>query len=170
MAVLTPCDAETAAGAIRLKELACASGVTIGTAESCTGGLIAGAVTAVPGSSAFFYGGIVSYDNSVKQNVLGVPAQVLATVGAVSAECAAAMAEGARECLGVDLAVSVTGIAGPDGGSREKPVGTVWFGLSGAAGTRTERRVFSGGRDEVRAQTVRHALSLLCGAVESTPR
>ncbi len=166
MAVLTNCDAEIASLAVRLKEAACARGLTAGTAESCTGGLIAGAVTAVPGSSAFFYGGIVSYDNSVKQNVLGVPAEVLASVGAVSSECAAAMARGARRLLGVDAAVSVTGVAGPDGGSPEKPVGTVWFGLDTAAGTRTERLVFAGGREQVRAQTVRHALSLLLEAVE----
>ena len=160
-----PYEERIAELAARLKERACAAGVTAATAESCTGGLIAGAVTAVPGSSAFFYGGIVSYDNSVKQNVLGVPAEVLSTVGAVSSECAAAMAEGARRVIGTDLAVSVTGIAGPDGGSPQKPVGTVWFGLSAKDGTRTEMRRFDGGRGDVRAHTVVHALELLLGAV-----
>ena len=160
-----PYEEQIAELAAKLKERACAAGITAATAESCTGGLIAGAVTAVPGSSAFFYGGIVSYDNSVKQNVLGVPAEVLSTVGAVSSECAAAMAEGARRVIGTDLAVSVTGIAGPDGGSPEKPVGTVWFGLSAKDGTRTEMRRFDGGRGDVRAQTVVHALELLLGAV-----
>ena len=160
-----PYEERIAELAARLKDRACAAGVTAATAESCTGGLIAGAVTAVPGSSAFFYGGIVSYDNSVKHNVLGVPAEVLSTVGAVSSECAAAMAEGARRVIGTDLAVSVTGIAGPDGGSPEKPVGTVWFGLSAKDGTRTEMRRFDGDRGGVRAQTVVHALELLLEAV-----
>ena len=151
--------------AARLKEAACAAHVTVATAESCTGGLIAGAITAVPGSSECFYGGVVSYDNSVKQNVLGVPAEVLRTVGAVSEQCARAMAEGARRLIGTDLAVSVTGVAGPDGGTREKPVGTVWFGLASAHGTRAELRRFDGDRAAVRAQTVVHALELLLDAV-----
>lgn len=148
-----------------LKQLALRAGVKIGTAESCTGGLIAGAVTAVPGSSGYFYGGIVSYDNSVKMRLLGVPATVLETDGAVSSRCAEAMARGAAERLGVDLAVSVTGIAGPDGGSAAKPVGTVWFGLYDRGRSRTELKVFSGGRADVRACTVRHALELLCSAL-----
>ncbi|MGI6074759.1 MAG: CinA family protein [Pyramidobacter sp.] len=155
-------DREIELLARELKELALAAGVTVGTAESCTGGLIAGAITAVPGSSGFFYGGIVSYHNSVKTNLLKVPAEVLKTDGAVSAPCARAMAEGAARRLGVDLAVAVTGIAGPDGGSAEKPVGTVWFGLYDRGGTACELKNFSGDRGEVRAQTVRHALELLC--------
>jgi PncC family amidohydrolase len=153
--------------ALELKELALRAGVKIGTAESCTGGLIAGAVTSVPGSSAYFYGAIVSYDNSVKMRVLGVPSAVLDSVGAVSSQCAAAMARGAAERLGVDLAVSVTGIAGPDGGSAEKPVGTVWFGLCDRGRLRTEVKIFPGSRAEVRARTVCHALELLCDALRS---
>ena len=141
-----PYEEQIAELAAKLKERACAAGITAATAESCTGGLIAGAVTAVPGSSAFFYGGIVSYDNSVKQNVLGVPAEVLSTVGAVSSECAAAMAD-------------------PTGAEPGKPVGTVWFGLSAKDGTRTEMCRFDGDRGDVRAQTVVHALELLLGAV-----
>ena len=151
-----------------VKELA-GRGMTCATAESCTGGGIGGAITGVAGSSAVFYGGIISYDNSVKRNVLGVPADVLSTKGAVSSECAAAMAEGARRLMKTDLAVSVTGIAGPGGGSAEKPVGLVWFGLASASGTKTESRVFPGNRAEVRAAAVNHALELLLssGSVNS---
>ena len=110
----------------RLGEL----GRTCGTAESCTGGGIGSAITAVPGSSAVFMGGVISYDNSVKQGVLGVSPGTLAAVGAVSPETAEQMAVGARRLLKVDYAVSVTGIAGPGGGSAEKPVGLVWFGVA----------------------------------------
>ena len=135
--------------------------MTCATAESCTGGGVGFAITAVPGSSAVFWGGIISYDNSVKHGVLGVPEEVLATKGAVSSECAAAMAEGARRCLKTDLAVSITGIAGPGGGSADKPVGLVWFGVASKAGTITDKKVFSGGRETVRAAAIEHALSLL---------
>ena len=138
-----------------------AAGRTCCTAESCTGGGVGSAITAVPGSSAVFWGGVISYDNSVKRNVLGVPQEVLETQGAVSAACAAAMAEGARRLLRTDLAVSLTGIAGPGGGTAEKPVGLVWFGLASASGVRTERAVFPGDRGEVRAAAVEHALGLL---------
>ncbi len=157
---------EIARRAQELKDLALRSGLTLGTAESCTGGLIAGAITAVAGSSGYFYGGIVSYDNSVKMKLLKVPEKVLDTVGAVSSECAAAMAAGAAAALGVECAVSVTGVAGPDGGTPEKPVGTVWFGLCVRGATATEVRRFDGGRADVRGQTVLHALELLCGALE----
>ena len=138
-----------------------ARGLTCATAESCTGGGVGSALTAVPGSSAVFWGGIISYDNSVKENVLGVPKTVLETVGAVSADCAAAMAEGARRLLKTDLAVSLTGIAGPDGGSAEKPVGLVWFGLATPQGVRTERAIFRGNRAGIRANAVEHALGML---------
>lgn len=140
------------------------AGKTCATAESCTGGGVGSAITSVSGASAVYWGGIVSYDNSVKRNVLGVPEEVLATQGAVSAECAAAMAEGARRLLGTDFAVSTTGIAGPGGGSAEKPVGLVWFGLSSARGVATERKVFAGDRESVRAAAVEHALRLLLSA------
>ena len=140
------------------------AGKTCATAESCTGGGLGSAITSVSGASAVYWGGVVSYDNSVKRNVLGVPEEVLATQGAVSAECAAAMAEGARRLLGTDFAVSITGIAGPGGGSAEKPVGLVWFGLSSARGVATERKVFAGDREAVRAAAVEHALRLLLSA------
>lgn len=135
--------------------------LTCATAESCTGGGVGHAITAVAGSSAVFMGGIISYDNSVKHGVLGVPEEVLETNGAVSAECAEAMAEGARWLLKTDFAVSITGIAGPGGGSVEKPVGLVWFGLASKDGTITEKKVFSGDREAVRMLAIDYALVLL---------
>lgn len=137
------------------------AGITCATAESCTGGGIGAALTSVAGSSEVFLGGVISYANVVKEQVLGVPAEVLAEHGAVSSETAAAMAQGARRLTGADLAVAVTGVAGPGGGSPEKPVGTVWFGLASAAGVRTEKKLFMGDRESVRAQTVTHALGIL---------
>ena len=104
--------------------------MTCATAESCTGGGVGYTITGVSGSSAVFWGGVISYDNSVKSDVLGVPEEVLATKGAVSSECAAAMAEGARRLLKTDLAVSLTGIAGPGGGTKEKPVGLIFLGFA----------------------------------------
>ena len=145
----------------KLVELLKARGLTCATAESCTGGGVGSAITAVPGSSAVFLGGVISYANEVKRDVLGVSDRSLQTVGAVSPEVAAQMADGARKLLKADLAVSLTGIAGPDGGSAEKPVGLVWFGLSTASGTRTEKVIFSGDRAQVRAQAVIHALGML---------
>ena len=142
--------------------------LTCATAESCTGGGVGYAVTGVPGSSAVFMGGIISYDNSVKHCVLGVPKEVLSTKGAVSSECAAAMAEGARRLLRTDLAVSITGIAGPGGGSAEKPVGLVWFGLASKTGTITEKKIFPGDREAVRTATIEHALTLLQGEAVSS--
>lgn len=140
-------------------------GVTLATAESCTGGLVAARITAVPGASAVYWGGVVSYANEVKRGLLGVPQAVLERVGAVSAECAEAMAAGARERLNADVAVSVTGIAGPDGGTPLKPVGLVYFGLAAAHGVRSERRLFEGDREAVRQQASERALALLLEAV-----
>ena len=145
----------------KLVELLKARGLTCATAESCTGGGVGNAITAVPGSSAVFAGGIISYSNDVKREVLGVKAETLATVGAVSSETAAQMADGARKLLKTDLAVSLTGIAGPDGGSDEKPVGLVWFGLATKDGVRTEKAIFRGNRAKVREQAVTHALGML---------
>lgn len=141
-----------------------AKGLKLATAESCTGGLVAGAVTAIPGSSAIFTHGFVTYANEAKTQMLGVPAPLLAAHGAVSPQVARAMAEGARARAGVDYAVSTTGIAGPDGGSAEKPVGTVWFGLAGPAGSIAHHRLFHGNREEIRAQAVMFALELLAKA------
>ena len=143
-------------------------GLTCATAESCTGGSVGGAITAVPGSSAVFLGGVISYANEVKRDVLGVSQEILDAHGAVSPECAERMAAGARKLLKADLAVSLTGIAGPDGGSAEKPVGLVWFGLAAPDGVRTEKVVFGGDRAAVRAQAVDHALGLLLSAADAT--
>lgn len=136
-------------------------GLTIGTAESCTGGLVEGSLTAVPGSSDVVMGAVGSYACSVKRAILGVSSETLDTVGAVSSDCAAQMAQGARAALGCDVSVSVTGIAGPGGATPGKPVGLVWFGVSGGAHTRTESVVFPGDRAEVRLRSVEHALLLL---------
>lgn len=148
----------------KLVALLRAQGLTCATAESCTGGGVGSAITAVPGSSAVFAGGVISYANDVKARVLGVRRETLASVGAVSAEVAEQMAAGVRALLKTDLAVSLTGIAGPDGGSDEKPVGLVWFGLATARGVRTEKAVFPGDRASVRARAVTHALGMLTAA------
>ena len=148
----------------RLVKVLAGKKMTCATAESCTGGGVGYAITAVSGSSAVFWGGVISYDNSVKHGVLGVPEEVLATKGAVSPECAAAMADGARRRLNTDLAVSITGIAGPGGGSAEKPVGLVWFGVASKSGTITDKKVFSGDREPVRTAAIEHALQLLLAA------
>ena len=137
------------------------TGVTLATAESCTGGLIASELTSIAGSSDVYLGSVVSYANEVKQGLLGVSSHSLETVGAVSEAVACQMAEGARNSTGADYAVSVTGIAGPGGGSVEKPVGTVWIGLAGPRGSEAHHFVFSGDRGEVRAQTVEESLRLL---------
>lgn len=134
--------------------------VSIGTAESCTGGLIGGTLTAVPGASDVTEGGIISYSNQVKHQVLGVSQETLNSFGAVSGQTACQMAEGARRVLGVDIAVSVTGIAGPGGAVPGKPVGTVWIGISMPEGTVAKHCLFPGNRDEVRAHTIRFALDL----------
>lgn len=139
-------------------------GVMAATAESCTGGLIAGALTEIAGSSDVVDRGFVTYSNAAKTGMLGVPAALIEHDGAVSAAVAAAMAEGALTRSDAGVAVAVTGVAGPGGGSAEKPVGTVWFGLAATGQpTRTERVVFPGDRSAVRRATVLHALRLLAG-------
>ncbi len=141
-------------------------GLRLSTAESCTGGLIGGALTAIPGSSSVVEGGVISYSNEVKMNVLGVSADDLHRVGAVSAEVATAMASGSRRLAGSDIAVSVTGIAGPGGAVPGKPVGTVWFGLADSDGVKTYLRHFAGNREQVRIQTVLFALELFSYSIE----
>lgn len=136
-----------------------ARGWTMATAESCTGGLIAGACTDRAGSSDWFERGFVTYSNAAKTELLGVPADLIAAHGAVSEPVARAMAAGARAHAPVQLAVAVTGVAGPSGGSAEKPVGTVWFGWATPEGVFTERQRFDGDRATVRRATVAHALA-----------
>ncbi len=146
----------------RLAGLLSAQGRRLATAESCTGGLIAAACTAVPGSSAWFERGFVTYSNEAKHEMLGVPLQLIALHGAVSAEVAQAMAEGALLHSRAEVALSVTGIAGPGGASPGKPVGTVWLGLAVAGRpTDTERLSLCGDRARVREQTLSHALARL---------
>lgn len=123
-----------------------AYGKTLSTAESCTGGMISSLITSVPGSSEYFLGSVTSYANEVKENVLGVPAEIIAEHGAVSSECVAAMAEGVRRITSSDYSVATSGIAGPGGGSEEKPVGTVWIGVSSVSGTETFRLKFNSDR------------------------
>lgn len=123
-----------------------AYGKTLSTAESCTGGMISSLITSVPGSSEYFLGSVTSYANEVKENVLGVPAEIIAEHGAVSSECVAAMAEGVRRITSSDYSVATSGIAGPGGGSEEKPVGTVWIGVSSDNGTETFRLKFNSDR------------------------
>jgi nicotinamide-nucleotide amidase len=156
-------DAETHAAAIALLELCKGRKLMVATAESCTGGLVAGALTDIAGSSAVVDRGFVTYTDEAKQQMLGVPAATLAAHGAVSRETAEAMARGALGHAAADIAVSITGIAGPGGGSAEKPVGLVHF----AAGDRNgrlihrERRFGDVGRGEVRRLSVLQALSML---------
>lgn len=145
---------------------AVAASARIGTAESCTGGMVAAALTAVPGASAVVTGGIVAYANSVKAAELGVPEAVLREHGAVSAETARAMAAGAAARLDLTHAVSVTGIAGPDGGTREKPVGLVHFGVYSEGTVTSEHRRLSGDRDTIRLRATAAALDLLRRALE----
>lgn len=154
--------------AAALLDLLRAQGLTIVTAESCTGGLVAAALTAVPGSSDVVTGGIVTYSNAMKTRLLGVPEGVLSSVGAVSEACAHRMAIGAIRATGAGLAVSVTGIAGPGGGSAEKPVGLVYIGAARHGGPEVvKRHVFPGDRAAVRAATVAAALHLAAQVAQS---
>jgi nicotinamide-nucleotide amidase len=134
-------------------------GWTLATAESCTGGWVAKVLTDIPGSSAWFHGGFVTYSNVAKAEMLSVPAALLTGSGAVSREVVEAMAAGAQQRTGAELAVAVSGIAGPGGGTADKPVGTVWFAWAGPGSARcNELRQFAGDREAVRRQTVAVAL------------
>lgn len=150
--------------ASRVIEIFREKGLSLALAESCTGGMIAETVTNVAGASDIFYGSAVTYVNSAKEHILGVARETLEKHGAVSSECAEEMACGARRVYGADVAMSVTGIAGPGGGSEAKPVGTVWFGLATKDGAETFRRRFDGDRAAVRRQTVEEVLRRLAEA------
>lgn len=141
--------------------LARLKGKTLVTAESCTGGGIGAALTAISGSSEVYKGGIISYTNWVKHHFLNVPQEVLDTVGAVSAPVAEAMAKGARDNLQADVAVSVTGLAGPSGDEYGNPVGTVFVGYADAVKVISHHYVFAGNREEVRQQAAKAALQLI---------
>lgn len=140
-----------------LKEMS----LTLSLAESCTGGLIAHRITNISGSSNYFLGGVVAYSNEAKENILGVPHEILLQYGAVSEETARAMAEGARRLLRSDLALAVTGIAGPTGGTPEKPVGLVYIALAAEEGVRCERHIWNGDRLQNKAQSAEAALEML---------
>ena len=137
-------------------------GMTVGVAESCTGGFLASLFTSQPGASEYFYGGVVSYDNSVKMNVLGVEKGVLDTYGAVSQECAEQMAAGARKVLGTDYAIATTGVAGPDGGTPEKPAGTVWIAVAAPEGVTSKKFTFNSTRRNINIERfAANALNML---------
>ena len=139
----------------------CAKGYTISCAESCTGGLLTSTLTDVPGSSAYVMGSVVSYSNDVKSRILNVAEGTLAAHGAVSPETARAMAEGVRNLMQTDVGVGITGIAGPGGGSPEKPVGLVYIAVSTLGKTSVEKNVFSGVRAEIKRAAVNKALAMV---------
>jgi nicotinamide-nucleotide amidase len=142
-------------------ELLRGNGATLAVAESCTGGVLAGRITAVPGASDVFLGGVVAYDDRVKSTLVAVPVELIAKHGAVSEEVVRAMADGVQQRFGSQAAMAVTGIAGPSGGSAEKPVGTVWLAVRLASETRSLKRLFPGDRGEIRARSAQAALDLL---------
>lgn len=144
-------------------------GRMLAVAESCTGGSLAARIVSVPGSSAYFRGGLVAYSNDVKARFLGVSEEVLRTKGAVSAECALQMARGIRELLGADIAISTTGIAGPEGGSPEKPVGLVYVGFATPEGETVTRNVWQGDRLGNIALSVEEGIRLLQEYLQRRP-
>jgi len=153
----------------RLQGICLGRGFTVALAESCTGGLVAAALTEIPGSSGYFAGGVVSYADAAKASLLGVPEASLVAHGAVSAQVARAMATGIRERLGTSLAASVTGIAGPDGGTAEKPVGLTYVGVADDRGTDVRRFTWTGDREVNRHESARAVLELLVERAEALP-
>lgn len=162
-------DAALVALAERLQGICVGHGVTVATAESCTGGLVAEAITSVAGSSGYFVGGVVAYADRVKSGLLGVAGPVLAAHGAVSAQVALAMAAGARERLEASLAVSVTGVAGPDGGTEAKPVGLTYVGLASRDGSEVRKFAFGGDRAANREAAATAALEWLIERAGGAP-
>ncbi|HET7726586.1 MAG TPA: CinA family protein [Candidatus Limnocylindrales bacterium] len=153
--------AELVGIAREIQELAIRGGWTLATAESCTGGLVAHVLTESPGSSAYVRGAVVAYANDIKEAQLGVPAAVLEAHGAVSAQVAIAMADGVRDRLGTTLGVSVTGIAGPEGGTAAKPVGLTYVAVAGLGPTDVRRFVWAGDRTANKRESARAALELV---------
>ena len=138
-----------------------AAKLTLATAESCTGGLLGDRLTNISGSSGYYLGGVISYSNEIKEKILGVPHQILETVGAVSSECALAMAQGIRKLTGSSIGISTTGIAGPGGGTEEKPVGLVFIGISTINYDQVKRFVWNGDRINNKSESSEAALNLL---------
>jgi PncC family amidohydrolase len=151
----------------RLQELCLERGLRVATAESCTGGLVAHLITSVPGSSGYFRGGVVSYSDDAKRLLLDVGEELLSAHGAVSAQAARAMAVGVRGKLGVDLAVAVTGVAGPGGGSGAKPVGLTYVAAADERGVEVRRFVWSGDRAANTSASARAAIELLLARIEA---
>lgn len=163
-------DLDTRSLAAELLNMSKERGFTVATVESCTGGLVCGALTAIAGSSSMVQGGLITYANEAKAALAGVPVEMIARHGAVSEPVARAMAEGGRERLDATFAISITGVAGPGGGSVEKPVGLVHFACAGPAGTQhRERRFGEQSRDEIRRLSVLEALDLLRETVLTGP-
>ena len=155
------------ADAARLVEALKQRSMTIATAESLTAGLMAATIASVPGASAVLMGGVVAYDERIKQKLLSVRAETLQTHGVYSPECAMEMAQGAKDALKVDITLSCTGIAGPDGGTPETPVGTVFIAISSERGTTSQTFHFTGDRQSIRTRTVEAALALALETVEA---
>jgi PncC family amidohydrolase len=154
--------------AARVGERCLALGTRIVTVESCTGGLLGHLITETPGSSAYYVGGFVTYSDEAKQTMVGVPAEVLRAHGAVSAQTAMAMALGGRERTGAEIGVSVTGIAGPDGGSAAKPVGLTYIAVADAGGTQVRRHVWAGSRAENKRESAGAALEFVLERIQAT--
>lgn len=154
--------------AARLGERCLARGLRLATVESCTGGLVGHLITEIPGSSSWFVGGLVTYSDGLKRDLAGVSAEVLAAHGAVSAQTAIAMATGGRARTGADLCVSVTGIAGPDGGTPEKPVGLTYVAAVDATGSEVRRFQLSGSRADNKLASAEAALALVLERIDAT--
>lgn len=148
-----------------LGELLAKRGFHLGLAESCTGGMLGERITAASGASGYFLGGVISYDDKVKASVLGVPPDVIVAKGAVSAECALAMARGVRQLLSAEVAVSITGVAGPSGGTDVKPVGTTFIAVVTPQRERVEQYTWAGSRQENRRKSVDAALELIINSL-----
>jgi PncC family amidohydrolase len=153
----------------RLHERCLARGVRLATVESCTGGLVGHLITERPGSSAYYVGGFVTYSDQLKRDLVGVPAEVLAAHGAVSAQTAIAMAVGGRARTGADLGAAVTGIAGPDGGSDEKPVGLTYLAVADGTGTEVRRHLWPGSRTDNKRASAEALLELILERIDAGP-
>lgn len=158
---MTPGDSNPGAEARQLCEQLRRRGETLSVAESCTGGWLGRELTSVPGASDVFWGGVIAYSNAAKTEFAEVPSDLIAEFGAVSRQTAVALADGVRRRSGSDHSISITGIAGPDGGLPDKPVGTVWIAVSGPRGTVARQYRFDGPRDSIRSAAVVAAIGLM---------